>query len=785
MVALGKNATPTRRTGNGREVEGSVALKPHRLALTQECLLQEDDIEAAGAERSPQEVDLTPHATDVPLEDAQRPPLADAAGVDTGAVARVGAGPRRLCSTFRLGCGMRERGGTVRTGTCDRGGERPMAKHSSAVPGSDPGPAVPTPAASESVLGDGSLLADSDSCPGSPADSDSRPDGPADSDSDSTGPPPADSNSSPGCSAAPHSASGRDVQHKRARCSSSSSAASSIEDLPPDEPAAPSASRACKSRRVHDRMEDSESGLSLTSSSESEIVVDVLDGVSAPSPTAPPINDPAGDDGWQTVGPKRQRRSLPADSALSAGASTSLPPRHPSRPQSPLPPPPRTMNAPAAAQPASLPKLLIPATVGFETTLDLAEALEQQQGERLSLKFLESGCVLITPADSAQHDTLLPVREVSGVPVQLRVAPGANTKGVLLAYPVAMPLKPLLRHPRVLEAVRCTTRDGPTRQVFVTVAGPLPGSLDLGSWRTFYTRPYSKEPLRCYNCQQFGHHRARCSRPPVCGICSASHDTERCLSKYKTGQTITSRCPNCQGEHHAWNRACANRRELVEKQRTVQQRWAAHQPSLTPPSPAPYEESFPPLTPRHLPPPPPAQLTSPQAPNASRKPRPLTTAAPTAAPPGCLLITREMMVGLLEGFGRIIATALKSDVEPRVFSDAAQQVVGNLFPETPAQQAAVPPVQAPSLGGPSSTPPTPTPRALKTPLPPPPAPVPASSSALLPTPPAVAPSQHHPLVAPPPAPTSLNEGGLPTRPGMARIPSVPLPSLRLSGLDPI
>ncbi|XP_050706453.1 proline-rich protein 36-like [Eriocheir sinensis] len=261
-----------------------------------------------------------------------------------------------------------------------------------------------------------------------------------------------------------------------------------------------------------------------------------------------------------------------------------------------------------------------------------------------------------------------------------------------------------------------------------------------------------------------------------------------------------SSAPASPGEHHAWNRACANRRELVDKQRTVQQRWvvthrpaplctfcwgaqqppastaaptprlsqAAHQLSLTNPSPVPYEESFPPLTPRHLPPPPPAQLTAPQAPNASRQPRRLTTAAPTAAPPGCLLITREMMVGLLEGFGWIIATAIKSDVEPRVFSDAAQQVVGNLFPETPAKQAVVPPVQAPSPGRPSSTPPTPTPRALKTPLPPPPAPVHASSSAPLPTPPPVATSQHYPLVAPPPAPTSLNAGGLPTRPVMAR-----------------
>lgn len=30
--------------------------------------------------------------------------------------------------------------------------------------------------------------------------------------------------------------------------------------------------------------------------------------------------------------------------------------------------------------------------------------------------------------------------------------------------------------------------------------GPFPGTLDLGSWGVFYTRPFSKEPLRCYCC---------------------------------------------------------------------------------------------------------------------------------------------------------------------------------------------------------------------------------------------------------------------------------------------
>ncbi|XP_050691204.1 proline-rich protein 36-like [Eriocheir sinensis] len=604
-----------------------------------------------------------------------------------------------------------------------------------AVSDPDPGPAIPTPAASgpggpadsDSGPGSGPPPADSDSRPGGPAHSDSG--GPADSNSGSTGPPSAGSNSGPGpigsaapgcdrgpgCSAAPDSGAGRDVQHKRARCSSSSSAASSTEGLPPDEPADPSAARACKSRWVHEQMEDSDSESGLMSSSESEIIVDDLDEEAAPTPPGQsPTDNPTGDDGWQTAGPKRQRRSSPAASALSAGASPSLPPRLPSRSQSPLPPPPRATKAPAAAQPASLPKLLIPATIGFETTLDLAEALERQLSQRLSLKFLESGCVLITPADRAQHDTLL---------------------------------APLLGHPRVLEAERYTTRDGPTRQVYVTVAGPLPGSLDLGSWGTFYTRPYSKEPLRCYNCQQFGQYLARCSRPPVCGICSARHDMERCLTKYKAGQAITSRCPNCQEEHHAWNRACANRRELVDKQRTVQQRWVvthrpaplgtfrwgdqqphastaaptprlpqtAHPSSLAPSPPAPFEESFPPLAPSHLP-----STPLPKRP-AHRPALPLATLCPPAASPA----PSPQRLPLPPLLARTV-------INP---THAAP-----LCSEDPPSAASRPRAR----------------EQLRAPTDPPPPPV--------------ATSQHSPLVAPPTAPTSLNAGGLPTRPVVDRDP---------------
>lgn len=109
------------------------------------------------------------------------------------------------------------------------------------------------------------------------------------------------------------------------------------------------------------------------------------------------------------------------------------------------------------------------------------------------------------------------------------------TKPVVMGYPVRMPVELLKRYPLVEEATLCvsTKYKWDTRQVLVTVRGPPPPHIVLGNWGTFYLRPYTPEPLRCFNCQQFGHHQASCTKPAVCGICSALHPTEQCIAKYK------------------------------------------------------------------------------------------------------------------------------------------------------------------------------------------------------------------------------------------------------------
>ena len=82
----------------------------------------------------------------------------------------------------------------------------------------------------------------------------------------------------------------------------------------------------------------------------------------------------------------------------------------------------------------------------------------------------------------------------------------------------------------VQKATRCTAKDGsPTRQVEVHLTGAKKEHLDLGLWGHFKLRLFKEEPMRCFRCQKFGHHKATCHNPECCAICSGRHKTSVCI----------------------------------------------------------------------------------------------------------------------------------------------------------------------------------------------------------------------------------------------------------------
>ncbi|GFU39058.1 RNase H domain-containing protein [Trichonephila clavipes] len=73
-------------------------------------------------------------------------------------------------------------------------------------------------------------------------------------------------------------------------------------------------------------------------------------------------------------------------------------------------------------------------------------------------------------------------------------------------------------------------------------------------------RPYIPNPLRCFQCQRFGHSKTVCRGQPTCSRCAeVGHDSADCKAK--------ERCVNCKGDHSSFSRSCPT--WILEKEITA------------------------------------------------------------------------------------------------------------------------------------------------------------------------------------------------------------------------
>lgn len=485
---------------------------------------------------------------------------------------------------------------------------------------------------------------------------------------------------------------------KRARHPSSDSSHSAESSDPGPSPLPPppkSALHRCKAQRFHESMDNSPAdptpalahapdhasnsasipAINAASASASDIAADSA--TTATPPDAASDSAPFDTEGFSLVNRRRKRqppRPTPRTQPLS-------------RPMvSVAPPPPTTTNFPA---------FRIPAQPEFPTSYDAVAALEDEEPQLKTRNVIgKDGSSVLVPLDESSFAILEAMAADPGAAIQvIKLDPNTQTtKGVVMGYPLRLPLTILLRHPQVESAERCRSarHQEDTRQVLVTLRGPLTPSLTLGNWGTFYLRPYTPEPLRCYRCQKFGHHQANCFRQAVCGICSGKHSTDTCLSKYKAKEAVTHRCPNCGQAHHAWNRACPARLAQVTRGRERQVAWVQEQQRtatspappgtfvwgqqnrarVTPPPPQLTPTDFPalrttPVAPQAPPAqPPPMPTPDPQSPEAASAPTPQAAVEPVFTTVEMMEFGRELAKNIAECLVRMLgATIAPSTLE--------------------------------------------------------------------------------------------------------------------------
>ena len=84
----------------------------------------------------------------------------------------------------------------------------------------------------------------------------------------------------------------------------------------------------------------------------------------------------------------------------------------------------------------------------------------------------------------------------------------------------------------------------PTNTYVLTFNAPILPKKVKVAFLSVNVEVYNPNPLRCYQCQVFGHHEDYCMKKPICGNCGGErhcNDDRKCKN--------TAKCVNCNGNH--------------------------------------------------------------------------------------------------------------------------------------------------------------------------------------------------------------------------------------------
>ena len=216
----------------------------------------------------------------------------------------------------------------------------------------------------------------------------------------------------------------------------------------------------------------------------------------------------------------------------------------------------------------NFPKFIIIESTNKETKVTslspfvIKKQIESMIGTPKSVKKLKNGTLLVETTRKMQTDILLKSKKFFNLPVEVKPHKTLNSsKGIIrdrnLKGESEKNILEYLENQGVTAVKRFTVKKGQdtinTNTLLLTYDSVVPPK----SLKIFYqiipVDLYIPNPLRCFNCQKFGHHEDKC---PVdtgsvcerCGIGNHDHHTNHCKNPTK--------CVNCGGAHLSRSNEC-------------------------------------------------------------------------------------------------------------------------------------------------------------------------------------------------------------------------------------
>ncbi|XP_021352868.1 uncharacterized protein LOC110449995 [Mizuhopecten yessoensis] len=192
----------------------------------------------------------------------------------------------------------------------------------------------------------------------------------------------------------------------------------------------------------------------------------------------------------------------------------------------------------------------------------LRKGIQGITGDVKSVEPLVSGDLLIEVYRQQQAMNLLGTTSFAGIGVSVKPHSSLNcSKGVIrcpalrndtdediLVYfqEESVPVSEVRRM-----VIRRNNDTIKTNTFIITFSTPtLPHILTI-RYQRYNVSVYIPNPLRCRNCQKYGHHEKRCRRKSICQYCGREGHTEQ-----NDCDIANLRCVNCEGRHDASSRDC-------------------------------------------------------------------------------------------------------------------------------------------------------------------------------------------------------------------------------------
>lgn len=196
------------------------------------------------------------------------------------------------------------------------------------------------------------------------------------------------------------------------------------------------------------------------------------------------------------------------------------------------------------------------------------KALLGISGNPKSVKKLRSNDLLVETSTPVQSKSLLSAKLLGNVPITVTPHNTLNSsRGVISEIDlINVPESEITEELQIQGVINCkriTIRKGqeiiPTKHVILTFNQPeIPKDIKAG-YLNCPVRPYIPNPLRCFQCQRFGHSKNSCRGRLTCSLCSLpDHSFETCTSAPK--------CINCLGPHSSNSKSCPS----WQKEREIQ-----------------------------------------------------------------------------------------------------------------------------------------------------------------------------------------------------------------------